>query len=593
MLEPRNISTLWGIVFARTLSRLGLAQAVVSPGSRSTPLAYALACEQGIEVTPVLDERTAAFFALGLSKVTRQPTLLVCTSGTATANYLPAVIEAWHARVPLLVATADRPPELRDCGAGQTIHQQGLFGSHVVWEREAPPPAATLAALAGWQGLVGEAWAATREGPAHLNIPLLEPLAPASFQEGFTSGAVRLLADLFASSAMVGGVACLCGQTLKKPGDGEIPKRLSLVPVLDWAMCFRRGLIVAGEAQPVSHEIHAQAVLSLARALGWPVLADVLNPVRHRVPDGACSVVSFYDAILRDPQSAAALRPEAVIQLGQLPTSKVLREWLGAVPLPTLLLSPGGRNLNPLHKLHHTLPHAITDYAHAAITTEHTIDASWQEAWWSAQEAAATRIDAAFSADNENAVPFFEGKAAWLLARHLPADAVLFLANSMPVRDAENFWPVQSTRRRIFCNRGANGIDGTLGTALGTATAAATPTVLLTGDLSLLHDSNAFLLSREFRGSLTIVLINNNGGGIFNHLPVAQENPYFERFWGTPQTVDIPMLAAAHAIPCLRITGWLQFIREIEQLPQQGIRILEILTDRAIDAEKRQKILAG
>jgi 2-succinyl-5-enolpyruvyl-6-hydroxy-3-cyclohexene-1-carboxylate synthase len=580
MIEPRNISTLWGIVFARALARLGLTHAVVSPGSRSTPLAHALACEPGIVVTPVLDERSAGFFALGLAKVTRRPTLLVCTSGTAAANYLPAVVEAWHSRVPLLVATADRPPEWRDCGAGQTIRQQGLYGSHVLWEREASLPEAGEGALLAWLGLLAEAWSAAQEGPVHLNVPLSEPLAPASFQEDCEPALLSRLCELLLSCVR------------KMPRADPLPKIFSTASILDWAGQFERGLIIAGEAQPASHDAHAHAVLALAHALAWPVLADVLNPVRHRVANSASPVVSFYDSILRDAQAAAALRPQAIIQLGQLPTSKVLREWLGAEPLPTLLLSPGGRNLNPLHKLHVTLPYAITDFAHATSTRSMAgVGTCWQRNWRMAQDGAAARIATAFARQNEVAAPFFEGRAVRLLARHLPSDAVVFFANSMPVRDAETFWPTQNSRRRIFCNRGVNGIDGTLSTAIGVASAAAVPTVLLTGDLSLIHDSNAFLLAQEFHGSLTIVLINNNGGGIFNHLSVAQHNRHFERFWGMPQAVNISILASAYAIPCQRITSWPLFTSAISKLPQRGIRILEICSERLIDVKRRQKIL--
>ncbi|MDR2862320.1 MAG: 2-succinyl-5-enolpyruvyl-6-hydroxy-3-cyclohexene-1-carboxylic-acid synthase [Puniceicoccales bacterium] len=569
----RNINALWGAIFARTLARCGITRAIISPGSRSTPLAYALADEPQITATAVLDERTAAFFALGHSKATRRPTVLLCTSGTAAANYLPAVIEAWHAQVPLLVVTADRPPELHDCGAGQTINQHHLYGTHTVGEFEAPLPDAGKDALARWRDLLSEALARTQApipGPVHINVPLRDPLSPAVFQAGFS---YTLDEEKISPSAPA--------PALRPEADPAA--------ILAWAANYERGLIVAGEAQPADPAAYAAAVTALARVLCWPVLADALNPVRHRAGQSGAVVISAYETILRESAQAATLRPDAILQLGQLPTGKTLRGWLGAVPLPTLLLSPGGRNLNPLHCAHRTLAHAITDFAPADTATTGTPrNPLWAAAWQKAQDAAAARLDSALDAE----AALFEGKAVWLLARYLPADAIVILANSMPVRDAEYFWPVQSTHRRIYCNRGVNGIDGTLGTALGVAEGAGAPAVLLTGDLSFLHDSNALLLNGDFSGSLTVVLVNNKGGGIFNNLPVVRENVHFERFWGTPQAVDFSLLAAAHGVPFERITKWAQLIAAIDKLPARGLRILEITTDRAADAARRNELLA-
>jgi 2-succinyl-5-enolpyruvyl-6-hydroxy-3-cyclohexene-1-carboxylate synthase len=540
----------------------------------------------------VLDERTAAFFATGVSRATHVPSALICTSGTAAANYLPAIVEAWHARVPLLVFTADRPPELRGRGAGQTIDQVHLYGTHTVWECAVSLCAASPAAIDNWGKVIATAWAHAIgagggiAGPVHVNVALGEPLAPATKELGVNPAELaRLWEEWLAREIPLSPVPAAAVSF--SPED-----------VFAWAARFRRGVIIAGETRPACPDSHVAAVVKLSRALGWPVLADALSPVRYRCADSGVVVVGAYETLLRDSACAQALRPDAVLQLGQLSFSRTLREWLASPPRPTLVFSKGGRNLNPLHHEHRTIPFALEDFAwDAAPPTQDAVVLAWANAWRAAHAAAAARIAGALDAlvRAPAAPPLFEGAVAWLLARYLPDTAAVFLANSMPLRDAEYFWPTQCSRRRIFCNRGANGIDGTLGSALGVAASCGAPTFLLTGDLSLLHDSNAFLLARAdtFVGSLTIVLINNNGGGIFNHLDVSRDNPYFDRFWGMSPQVDFAKLAAAHGVPHERVRSWTQLAHALSQPPAPGVRIIEIPTDRMADAQCRNALLAG
>ncbi|MDR2981720.1 MAG: 2-succinyl-5-enolpyruvyl-6-hydroxy-3-cyclohexene-1-carboxylic-acid synthase, partial [Puniceicoccales bacterium] len=463
-------------------------------------------------------------------------------------------------------------PELRDCGAGQTIDQIHLYGTHVVWEAESALPDASLETLSNWRDLISRAVAHSlgqRRGPVHLNVPLRDPLPASVIQSDFVVPKGFDL-ELFCQQAPI-------TRAKKTPhmDGGE---------VLDWARRFSRGLIVAGAANPEDGD-YAAAVDLLAKYLGCPILADALNPLRH-----ACSategVIWSYDAILRNKEYSQSLRPDAVIQLGQLPTSKVLRDWLKQANLPTLVFSPGGQNLNPLHRHHRTLANSITDFSWPQ-DEEKDGDYDWRQQWLKVQDRIGDRMESRLECE----ISSFEGKISWLLSRHLPDEAAVFVANSMPVRDAEYFWPATKTHRRIFSNRGANGIDGTLGTSMGVAEGVKRPTVLLTGDLSLLHDSNAFLLAKDFEGSLTILLVNNGGGGIFNHLPVARENPYFERFWATPQTVDFGKLAAAHQVEYSLIQSWDALVDAIKILPGRGLRLLEFRTDRAADVELRGKLL--
>lgn len=563
-LDFRNTNALWGSVLVETLVRLGVKQAVVSPGSRSTPLTIALARHPQIEAVPVLDERSAAFFALGLAKRSRRPVVLLCTSGTAGANYFPAVIEAHESGVPLLVITADRPPEMRDCASGQTIDQQKLFGAHVSFYHELAAPEPTLARLGYLRQTIAHAVSRTltpTPGPVHLNAPFRDPLPP--IEDGTARGLEGQLDESFFSH-------------LEQPLPAVTQTTLWQRPTT------ARGLIVAGPAAPESVIHYVTLCRGLAEKLGWPVLADALSPLRTHATAG--EVVTCYDAILRDPALARDLAPRTVLCLGGWPTSKVLRGWLEASGAEILLVSNSAANRDALHGKTRQITAPVESLA---VAGEKIADASYRVQWHRAETAARAAIDAAM----EREAVLFEGKACWLLARHLPVETPVFVASSMPVRDVEYFWPANARGQRLFFNRGANGIDGTLSTALGIAHGGQ-PAVMLTGDLALLHDANGFLLRPKLRGSLTIVLINNRGGGIFEHLPVAQFDPPFEEFFATPQDVDFAMLCAAHGVEHVHVKDWAEFERRISALPTSGVRVLELSTDRKRDAATRKRWLA-
>jgi 2-succinyl-5-enolpyruvyl-6-hydroxy-3-cyclohexene-1-carboxylate synthase len=563
-LDFRNTNTLWCSVLVETLFRCGVRTAVVSPGSRSTPLTTALARHPGIEAIPVLDERSAAFFALGQAKRTLRPVVLVCTSGTAAANYLPAIVEAHESGAPLLAITADRPPELRDCASGQTIDQQKLYGSHVEYYHELAVPESRIELLRYLRQTVAHACVRTlapHAGPVHLNAPFRDPIAP---------------------------VADATAEPLRGKIDEAFFAHLGVADAASVSVTWTpprtaRGVIVAGPSNPSDPVAHARAVGRIARTLGWPVLADALSPLRHHPAEGVC-VVARYDALLRDEAQAATLAPEAVLCVEGWPTSKVLRGWLERSGAETTLVSNIQDNRDGLH----LRTRRVTADIDALIVADARAESEYVAGWHAAENAAAARIDAALAAETE----LFEPKAAWLLARHLPEATPLFVANSMPVRDVEYFWPQNARRLRFLFNRGANGIDGTLSTALGVAHGG-TSAVLLTGDLSLLHDTNGFLLRPKLRGSLTIVLIDNRGGGIFEHLPVARFDPPFEEYFATPQSVDFEKLCAAHGVEHVSVRDWAQFTGLIATLPETGVRVLHLRTDRKRDAARRKALLDG
>jgi 2-succinyl-5-enolpyruvyl-6-hydroxy-3-cyclohexene-1-carboxylate synthase len=576
-LDFRTTNSLWCSVLVETLFRCGVRQAVCSPGSRSTPLVFALARHGGIEAVPVLDERSAGFFALGLARQTRRPVVLVCTSGTAGANYFPAIIEARESGVPLLVITADRPPEMRECSSGQTIDQQKIFGSQVVWYHELAVPEPRLELLRYVRQMAAHACGRTLgpvAGPVHLNAPFRDPLPP--IENESARGLTPAMGENFLN--------------------GIDPVRLQAAPAVLRLAGGARGVIVAGTYAASDDKACVEAVTRIARTLGWPVLCDVLSPARHHALPGV-ERISAYDTILRDERTARALRPELVLCLGGWPTSKVLRAWLAEAQADTVIVSPGPANRDALHGRTRQVSQAVetlvvesTPGAPADVTAEASSDtASYARSWRDAEASARRALDAALG----QTTALFEAKAAWLLARHLPEGTPVMVANSMPVRDLEYVWPATDRRTQVFFSRGANGIDGTLSTALGIAHGNEKPALLLTGDLALLHDANGFLLRPKLRGSLTIVLINNEGGGIFEHLPVAQFNPPFEEFFATPQQVDFATLCAAHGVAHVAVRDWAQFAALVAELPKDGIRVLELRTDRKQDAAERKRLFAA
>ena len=566
LLDFRNTNTLWCSVLVETLARCGITHAVISPGSRSTPITLALASSKKIETLPVLDERSAAFFALGLARQQHRPTVLVCTSGTAGANYFPAVIEAQESGVPLLVITADRPPEMRECSSGQTIDQQNLFGAHVNWFHELAVPEAKIERFRYLRQTVAQAVMRTLQneiGPVHLNAPFRDPLVP--IEDGSVTALKGVIdADFFAM--LVPSVPLA---------------RTNLLPELPRVA---RGLIVTGPSQPLNPAQFAGVVELLAHKTGWPVLVDSLSPLRSFKAFGQ-PFISTYDALSRNTDVMEKLKPEFILCLGGWPISKPLREWISGLDVPVWMLLESAKNLDALHG--RTRSFQVDVEAYVATLPDRNADLAYSGEWTGADAYASASLG-----DKLTGLDWlFEGKAAWLMSQHLPKETPLFVANSMPVRDLEYFWLPNHLGCPIYFNRGANGIDGTLSTAFGVAHGGK-PAVLLTGDLALLHDTNGFLLRPKLRGSLTIVLINNRGGGIFQHLPVAQFEPPFEEFFATPQEADFGKLASAYGVEHVKVDDWAQFTALISTLPESGIRVLEIGTDRKRDAAFRKELLA-
>ncbi|MGI8504648.1 MAG: 2-succinyl-5-enolpyruvyl-6-hydroxy-3-cyclohexene-1-carboxylic-acid synthase [Hassallia sp.] len=603
-----NINQLCSFILAETLLRLGLTCAVICPGSRSTPLALAFAkASYNIEAISILDERSAAFFALGVAKATKRPVVLICSSGTAGANFYPAVIEARESRVPLLILTADRPQELRNCHSGQTIDQLKLYGNYPNWQTELALPSPDMQMLAYLRQTVIHAWEKSLypvPGPVHLNIPFRDPLTPipdANIQVEFEPEKFFSAITTFS------------------------PTPYSPIPIPQEWLQSQRGIIIAGVAQVEQPKEYCSAIAQLSQTLKFPVLAEGLSPVRNYA-DLNPYLISTYDLILRNEHLSQQLAPEIVIQIGELPTSKQLRTWLNTTQAKRWIIDPSDQNLDPLHgKTIHLrvsieqlvagdggqgdrgtggqggLGGRLGDKGTGGQGEQKRISppllvspspclpispSPYLQLWCDAEAQVRSNVDQTMATMNE----LIESKAAWLLSQILPPKTPLFIANSMPVRDVEFFWKPNNLGVRSHFNRGANGIDGTLSTALGIAHRHQS-SVMLTGDLSLLHDTNGFLIRNKFVGHLTIVLINNNGGGIFEMLPIAQFDPPFEEFFATPQDIDFAQLCATYGVQHELITSWEKLQQNLTLLPSKGIRVLELRTNRKVDAKWRQENL--
>jgi 2-succinyl-5-enolpyruvyl-6-hydroxy-3-cyclohexene-1-carboxylate synthase len=536
--------------FVDELARCDVAGACTSPGSRSTPLVLSLAREPRIATTSHVDERSAAFFALGLAKATGRPAVLACTSGTAAANYLPAIIEAREARLPLIVLTADRPPELRDVGAGQTIDQIKMYGSAVKWFAEVGTHAATperlrwirqLACRAVWTALDGA------PGPVHLNVPMREPL---------------VLDEPLGSIPPAPGGIDVSGRPAGAPFTARIPAAQDPAPLVAWLREQFLGVIVAGRDE----RDDADGLVRLAEALAWPLLADPLSGARR---GGAA--IAHYDALLRDERWARAAVPACVLRVGDLPTSKPLRRWLASLDVPQVALRPPSAWADPDATLH-----TIFDLgrgALAAIDEPWHADAAWLGAWRHADATAAKALQAALG-DELN-----EPRVARELATAVPAGARVLVAASMPIRDVETFWPVDAAGVAL-ANRGANGIDGTVSTAYGVAAGSGAPTYLHIGDVALAHDVGGLLAGKRLGVPLTVVVVDNGGGGIFDFLPVATQTDAYEEHVATPTGLDVAKVAAlydARYVPVADVAALRAALAE----PPNGTTLLHVRTDRA------------
>ncbi len=495
--------------FVDELARSGLGDVCIAPGSRSAPLAMAFARHPGVRVWMHLDERSASFFALGMAKSNDRPVGLLCTSGTAAAEFHPAVIEAHHSSTPLLVLTADRPPELREVGANQAIDQARLYGGAVRWFFDPGVPDDEPGAARRWRRLAARALAEATgppAGPVHLNLPFREPLTPpaGAAPEPVSTGAEPL--------------RVIRGQRL--------PDASTVQMLAHQLTNARRPIVVAGEMREGASLRPPMA--RLLDRLNAPLLAEPTSQLRVI---GQPGLVEAYDALLRDGEWANAHRPDLVLRVGAPPTSKAVNQFIAASAAEVLVVElDGWRDPDQVASEFIRCEPGSLLAALSATVSGREDDRGWQAAWRDAGRSAAAAASRALDGG-----PMHEGQVVGALAAVLPPSCQIVVGSSMPIRDVDTFWPPAGPDQRFLANRGASGIDGLVSTGLGALAAAPeVPTVLLLGDLSLYHDMNGLWAIRRHGLRPVIVVLDNNGGGIFNFLAQAEHSDVFEELFGTP-----------------------------------------------------------
>ncbi len=591
--DPLNPTYAYVGAFVDELQRVGVRNVVICPGSRSTPLAMVFSAQPAIHTWMHVDERSAAYFGLGMAKRLRQPVALVCTSGTAAANFLPAIVEAKLTQVPLLVLTADRPHELRDNGAPQSIEQNRLYGTYVKWFVEVALPEATNAALYYIRTIANRATALSQTvpaGPVHLNFPFREPLTPGPMPDHPLPQASER--DPVAWQGRTDNAPYV--EVYDAPQDA--PTASTIARLVDMVQVARRGLIIVG---PHDDPLLAEPLVQLAQHLGYPILADPLSQLRCGDHDHSM-VLSSYDVFLRIDTFSTNVQPELVLRFGAMPTSKPVLLYLERIASCPLIVIDGHSGWEEptllASALIHTTPAALCrallnelEQAGEDGEKQSPVSHAWAGKWQDVDRVTRQAMLSAIQDFSE----LFEGRVFIELANLLPDGSMLYVGNSMPMRDLDTFLGCTRQRIHIMGNRGANGIDGVVSSALGASAGAGQDkaTVLVLGDLSFFHDLNGLLAARLHGLNLTIVLINNDGGGIFSFLPQAAYPEQFEQLFGTPTGLDFRLAVQLYGGQYQKVAGWEEFREFVSQgLTRGGLHVIEVPTERASNVKMHRQL---
>jgi len=538
-----------------TLLNAGVKSVVISPGSRSTPLAYAFASTESLKVYMQIDERSAGFFALGLAKASSEPVVLLCTSGTAASNYFPAITEAHYARIPLIVMTADRPHELREVGAPQAIDQVRMYGQHVKSSIDLPIPEENIEDFMERHVRRSLSVALTApRGPVHINIPFREPL----------------LIDLDLETPK--------STFSKRITTTDSLDESTLEEVAELLRTSKKGIIIVGEL-PVN--LNNNVFWKFAKALNWPVLCDPLSNLRANIPEN-CKMLCIdrYDALLKSESFGSKVIPDTVIRFGPQPVSKSLSLYLKKSSPETMIVvdeSPEFRDSI------HIVTHHIQSEAEAVLSIiVHKQETSYNATWRKANDIASSVTESINSED--------EGAFTQLLLNHLQSGSDLICGSSMPIRDIDTFFGKTEKDIHLFANRGANGIDGVVSTAFGIQTNRKRPAWLLIGDLSFLHDVNGLIVTRFHKTDLTIIIMNNDGGGIFSYLPQATSAEHFEELFGTPTGLKFGHIADMYDAQYAAVQTKEEFLKELLLPKIKNVRIIEVETDRSKNVKAHRQL---
>lgn len=562
-MNEREILSNYVYQIVSALVASGVEQVVVSPGSRSTPLAYAFASTKELEMHRQVDERAAAFYALGLAKATAKPVVLLCTSGTAAANYYPAIVEAKYARVPLLVLTADRPHELREVGAPQTINQVRLYGENVKWSAEFPIPDGapqTLPFIERHTVRAVNIATTAPFGPVHLNIPFREPLI------------IDFKAELPKSSYVKSYINELS------------PSKQAIAELTQILEQTTNGIIILGELPLGTNTVH---LWNFIREVKWPVMIESLSNLRTEVPED-CQVytISTYDALLKNERFKRNVRPQTVIRFGAQPVSKFLMQFISqSNPESHIIIDEDPMFRDSTHRSTHFIHALPGEWLSEIVLQQSQAEISYVQFWKMADLLAADVIEKYCDYAND------EGAMVQALLTNIEEDADIFVSSSMPIRDIDTFLLSTNRSFQVFANRGANGIDGVTSTALGFSNGRKTrKTYLLIGDLAFLHDANAFVASRYQQCDVTVVVMNNDGGGIFSYLPQSKVEAHYEDLFATPTALTFEQVAQMYEMDYEKATTKEQFTNALLAKKQTSIKLIEVFTDREENVKQHRQL---
>jgi 2-succinyl-5-enolpyruvyl-6-hydroxy-3-cyclohexene-1-carboxylate synthase len=570
--DTSSANRLWADLIVEELIRTGVDFFCVAPGSRSTPLVAALASNPNAKNLVHFDERGTAFAALGFARASGRPAAWITTSGTAVANGLPAVVEAATDAVPMILLTADRPPELRETGANQTVVQPDIFGGYVRWSFDLPAPDPYLdpaMVLTTVDQAVYRARRAPR-GPVHLNLMFREPFLPDPDEELPAPPRWRESREPYTRYTAT--------RPAVDPADVE--------HLLEALRPVKRGLVVAGRLE--SRE-QGETALGLAESLGWPLLPDVGSQVRLGVHSK--SLVAYHDALLASEPFKETNAPEAVLHIGGRALSKRLEQFLArSRPDPYVVVRENPFRLDPGHQVTHSVEADIVGFCDALARVAgggSSVDPAWTAGWHEASGRVDICLDRLFAGMEELNEPL----VARLISRHIPEGHGLCVASSMPIRDVDTFAATDGAIVPVAANRGASGIDGTVATAAGFARGSGLPITLLIGDLALLHDLNSLAMLREL--PVVVAVLNNDGGAIFSFLPVARHKEFFEPYVSTPQGVSFEgaakMFGFAYELPSTTE----EFVEAYSAAVARGApTLIEVRTDREENVALHRKLFS-
>ncbi|HEY4532205.1 MAG TPA: 2-succinyl-5-enolpyruvyl-6-hydroxy-3-cyclohexene-1-carboxylic-acid synthase [Kurthia sp.] len=544
------------------LSSYGVKDVVISPGSRSTPLAYAFASSKEFRIVRHVDERSAGFLALGMAKTSTAPVVLLCTSGTAAANYFPAIVEAYYARIPLIVLTADRPHELRGVGAPQAIDQPNLYGHHVKWTVDLPIPdgeSPTFPHIERHMARATSLAMTSPKGPVHINVPFREPLL-INFKDELP--------------AITFNQADLAELTPTARGNSMLEQAIKSA---------EKGFLIIGEMdQSVSQDI----LWSFIRHLKWPVLVESLSHLRSNIPEDCMMyIVEHYDSILKNDLFKQHMVPDTVIRFGAQPVSKPLTLFMKAVkPATFITVDEDALFRDPLAVTTNHIQAQLGEWLTTVDCFDQRFEKDYLMKWMAANDIATQFVKQYIQNEHD------EGALAGLLFERLEDGADLFASSSMPIRDVDTFFCKTEKDVQVFANRGTNGIDGVVSTAIGTQLVTNRELYLLIGDLSFLHDSNGLIASRYQDVNLTVVVMNNDGGGIFSYLAQSTVEAHFEQLFGTATGLSFDHLAAMYDAQYDIVKSKEEFIAAIHTSKKKPLRIIEVMTDRQENVVTHRKL---